>query len=115
MKASNKTPRPLSQELGIKLSDWTHSVTCYFDDWKDKQEEIFAIIRTTEAPDIINSADEKATIRALPLVHRIARKGADRRILRGLQRLLRAIFQKKNFGNCPLRNWGKKVLRGVVW
>lgn len=63
MKASNKTPRALSQELGIKLSDWTHSVTCYFDDWKDKQEEIFAIIRTTEAPDIINTTEEKATIR----------------------------------------------------
>ena len=63
MKASNKTPRPLSQELGIKLSDWTHSVTCYFDDWKDKQEEIFDIIRTTEDPTIINSADEKVTIR----------------------------------------------------
>ena len=63
MKTSNKTPRALSQELGIKLSDWTHSVTCYFDDWKDKQEEIFAIIRTTEAPDIINTTEEKATIR----------------------------------------------------
>lgn len=63
MKASNKTPRALSQELGIKLSDWTHSVTCYFDNWKDKQEEIFDIIRTTEDPTIINSADEKATIR----------------------------------------------------
>lgn len=63
MKTSNKTPRALSQELGIKLSDWTHSVTCYFDNWKDKQEEIFDIIRTTEDPTIINSADEKATIR----------------------------------------------------
>ena len=63
MKASNKTPRALSQELGIKLSDWTHSVSCYFNDWKDKQEEIFDIIRTTEDPTIINSADEKATIR----------------------------------------------------
>ena len=63
MKASNKTPRPLSQELGLKLSDWTHSVTCYFDICKDKQEEIFDIIRTTEDPTIINSADEKATIR----------------------------------------------------
>ena len=63
MKTSNKTPRALSQELGIKLSDWTHSVTCYFNDWKDKQEEIFDIIRTTEDPTIINSADEKATIR----------------------------------------------------
>ena len=63
MKTSNKTPRALSQELGIKLSDWTHSVSCYFDNWKDKQEEIFDIIRTTEDPTIINSADEKATIR----------------------------------------------------
>ena len=63
MKTSNKTPRALSQELGIKLSDWTHSVSCYFNDWKDKQEEIFDIIRTTEDPTIINSADEKATIR----------------------------------------------------
>ena len=63
MKTSNKTPRALSQELGIKLSDWTQSVTCYFDDWKDKQEEIFDIIRSTEDPTIINSADEKATIR----------------------------------------------------
>ena len=63
MKTSNKTPRALSQELGIKLSDWTHSVTCYFDDWKDKQEEIFDIIRSTEDPTIINSRDEKDTIR----------------------------------------------------
>ena len=63
MKTSNKTPRALSQELGIKLSDWTHSVTCYFDDWKDKQEEIFAIIRSTEDPTIINTRDEKDTIR----------------------------------------------------
>ena len=63
MKASNKTPRALSQELGIKLSDWTHSVTCYFDDLKDKQEEIFAIIRSTEDPTIINTRDEKDTIR----------------------------------------------------
>ena len=63
MKTTNKTPRALSQELGIKLSDWTHSVTCYFDICEDKQEEIFDIIRTTEDPTIINSADEKATIR----------------------------------------------------
>ena len=63
MKASNKTPRPLSQELGLKLSEWTHNVTYYFDNLKEKQEEIFAIIRTTEDPTIINSADEKATIR----------------------------------------------------
>ncbi len=63
MKASNKTPRALSQELGIKLSDWTHNVTSYFDICDDKQEQLFAIIRSTEDPDIINSADEKATIR----------------------------------------------------
>ena len=63
MKTSNKTPRALSQELGIKLSDWTHNVTSYFDICDDKQEQLFAIIRSTEDPDIINSADEKATIR----------------------------------------------------
>ena len=63
MKASNKTPRALSQELGIKLSEWTHNVTSYFDIWEDKQEELFTIIRSTEDPNIINSADEKATIR----------------------------------------------------
>ena len=63
MKTSNKTPRALSQELGIKLSEWTHNVTSYFDICDDKQEELFAIIRSTEDPDIINSADEKATIR----------------------------------------------------
>ena len=63
MKTSNKTPRALSQELGIKLSDWTHSVTCYFDICEDKQEELFAIIRSTEDPNIINTPEEKATIR----------------------------------------------------
>ena len=63
MKTSNKTPRALSQELGIKLSEWTHNVTSYFDFCDNKQEELFAIIRSTEDPDIINSADEKATIR----------------------------------------------------
>ena len=63
MKTSNKTPRALSQELGIKLSDWTHNVTYYFDNWKDKQEELFAIIRSTEDPNIINTPEEKATIR----------------------------------------------------
>ena len=63
MKASNKTPRALSQELGIKLSEWTHNVTYYFDICEDKQEEIFAIIRSTEDPDIINTPEEKATIR----------------------------------------------------
>ena len=63
MKASNKTPRALSQEFGIKLSEWTHNVTYYFDICEDKQEEIFAIIRSTEDPDIINTPEEKATIR----------------------------------------------------
>ena len=63
MKASNKTPRALSQELGIKLSDWTHNVTSYFDICDDKQEQLFAIIRSTEDPDIINTPEEKATIR----------------------------------------------------
>jgi len=63
MKASNKTPRALSQELGIKLSEWTHNVTYYFDICDDKQEQLFAIIRSTEDPDIINTPDEKATIR----------------------------------------------------
>ena len=63
MKASNKTPRALSQELGIKLSDWIHNITYYFDNWKDKQEELFAIIRSTEDPNIINTPEEKATIR----------------------------------------------------
>lgn len=63
MKTSNKTPRALSQELGIKLSEWTHNVTYYFDICEDKQEEIFAIIRSTEDPDIINTPEEKATIR----------------------------------------------------
>lgn len=63
MKASNKTPRALSQELGIKLSEWTHSVTYYFDIFEDKQEELFAIIRSTEDPNIINTPEEKATIR----------------------------------------------------
>ena len=63
MKTSNKTPRALSQELGIKLSEWTHNVTYYFDICKDKQEELFAIIRSTEDPNIINTPDEKATIR----------------------------------------------------
>ena len=63
MKASNKTPRALSQELGIKLSEWTHNVTYYFDICDDKQEQLFAIIRSTEDPDIINTPEEKATIR----------------------------------------------------
>lgn len=63
MKTSNKTPRALSQELGIKLSDWTHNVTSYFDICDDKQEQLFAIIRSTEDPDIINTPEEKATIR----------------------------------------------------
>lgn len=64
MKTDNKKmPRALSQELGIKLSEWTHNVTSYFGFCDNKQKELFAIIRSTEDPDIINSADEKATIR----------------------------------------------------
>ena len=63
MKASNKTPRALSQELGIKLSEWTQEVANYFDASNNKQEELFAIIRSTEDPNIINTPDEKATIR----------------------------------------------------
>ena len=63
MKTSNKTPRALSQELGIKLSEWTHNVTSYFDFYDDKQEQLFAIIRSTEDPNIINTPEEKATIR----------------------------------------------------
>ena len=64
MKTDNKKmPRALSQELGIKLSEWTHNVTSYFDIWEEKQEELFAIIRSTEDPNIIRSAEEKATIR----------------------------------------------------
>ena len=64
MKTDNKKmPRALSQELGIKLSEWIHNVSSYFDIWEEKQEELFAIIRSTEDPNIINSADEKATIR----------------------------------------------------
>lgn len=63
MKTSNKTPRALSQELGIKLSEWIHNVSSYFDFCDNKQEELFAIIRSTEDSNIINSADEKATIR----------------------------------------------------
>ena len=53
----------MSQELGIKLSEWIHNVTSYFDFCDNKQEELFAIIRSTEDPNVINSADEKATIR----------------------------------------------------
>jgi len=63
MKTSNKTPRALSQELGIKLSEWIHNVTSYFDICDNKQEELFAIIRSTEDPNVINTRDEKDTIR----------------------------------------------------
>jgi len=49
MKTDNKKmPRALSQELGIKLSEWTHNVTSYFDFCDNKQEELFAIIRSPE-------------------------------------------------------------------
>ena len=64
MKTDNKKmPRALSQELGIKLSEWTHNVTSYFDICDNKQEELFAIIRSTEDPNVINTRDEKDTIR----------------------------------------------------
>lgn len=63
MKTDNKKmPRALSQELGIKLSEWTHNVTSYFDFCENKQEELFAIIRSTGDPDVINTRDEKDTI-----------------------------------------------------
>ena len=63
MKTDNKKmPRALSQELGIKLSEWTHNVTSYFDIWEDKQEELFTIIRSTGDPNVINTRDEKDTI-----------------------------------------------------
>ena len=62
MKTSNKTPRALSQELGIKLSEWIHNVSSYFDFCDNKQEELFAIIRSTGDPNVINTRDEKDTI-----------------------------------------------------
>ena len=63
MKTDNKKmPRALSQELGIKLSEWIHNVYSYFDFCDNKQEELFAIIRSTGDPNVINTRDEKDTI-----------------------------------------------------
>ena len=63
MKASNKTPRALSQELGIKLSEWTQEVADYFDVSNNKQEEIFSLIRISEDPSDNFSKEERDTIR----------------------------------------------------
>lgn len=63
MKASNKTPRALSQELGIKLSDWTQEVANYFDVSNNKQEELFSLIRISEDPLENFSNEERNTIR----------------------------------------------------
>ena len=63
MKASNKTPRALSQELGIKLSEWTQEVANYFDVSNNKQEEIFTLIRISEDPLDNFSKEERDTIR----------------------------------------------------
>ena len=63
MKASNKTPRALSQELGIKLSEWTQEVADYFDVSNNKQEEIFSLIRISEDPFENFSKEERDTIR----------------------------------------------------
>ena len=63
MKASNKTPRALSQELGIKLSDWTQEVANYFDVSNNKQEELFSLIRISEDPLENFSKEERNTIR----------------------------------------------------
>ena len=63
MKASNKTPRALSQELGIKLSEWTQEVANYFDVSNNKQEELFSLIRISEDPLENFSKEERNTIR----------------------------------------------------
>ena len=63
MKASNKTPRALSQELGIKLSEWTQEVANYFDVSNNKQEEIFSLIRISDDPYDNFSKEERDTIR----------------------------------------------------
>ena len=63
MKASNKPPRALSQELGIKLSDWTQEVANYFDVSNNKQEELFSLIRISEDPLENFSKEERDTIR----------------------------------------------------
>lgn len=66
MKTDNKKmPRALSPEFGKKLSDWTYKVSCLFEIFDEKQEELFTIIRSTEDPNVINSIDEKDTIRDL--------------------------------------------------
>jgi len=63
MKTTNKTPRALSQELGIKLSDWTQEVANYFDVSNNKQEELFSLIRISEDPLENFSNEERNTIR----------------------------------------------------
>ena len=63
MKASNKTPRALSQELGIKLSDWIQEIVNYFEVSNNKQEEIFSLIRISEDPYDNFSKEERDTIR----------------------------------------------------
>ena len=63
MKTTNKTPRALSQELGIKLSEWTQEVANYFDVSNNKQEEIFSLIRISEDPYDNFSKEERDTIR----------------------------------------------------
>ena len=63
MKASNKTPRALSQELGIKLSEWTQEIVNYFDVSNNKQEELFSLIRISEDPLENFSKEERDTIR----------------------------------------------------
>lgn len=63
MKTSNKTPRALSQELGIKLSEWTQEVANYFDVSNNKQEELFTLIRISEDPLDNFSKEERDTIR----------------------------------------------------
>ena len=63
MKASNKTPRALSQELGIKLSEWTQEIVNYFEVSNNKQEELFSLIRISEDPLENFSNEERNTIR----------------------------------------------------
>ena len=63
MKASNKTPRALSQELGIKLSEWTQEIVNYFEVSNNKQEEIFSLIRISEDPSDNFSKEERDTSR----------------------------------------------------
>ena len=63
MKTSNKTPRALSQELGIKLSEWTQEIVNYFDASNNKQEELFTLIRISEDPSDNFSNEERGTIR----------------------------------------------------